>query len=75
MYTNLHNLTTIDYVLINVSVTNKTKLHIIFTKLCMYIVLIIGFVFFFFLYTRIVKAIVYKTKTNWVLYIYIYIVS
>jgi hypothetical protein len=47
MYTNLHNLTTIDYVLINVSVTNKTKLHIIFTKLCMYIVLIIGFVFFF----------------------------
>jgi len=41
----------------------------------MYIVLIIGFVFLyiFFLYTRIVKAIVYKTKTNWVLYIYIYI--
>jgi hypothetical protein len=41
----------------------------------MYIVLIIGFVFFyiFFLYTRIVKAIVYRTKTNWVLHIYIYI--
>jgi hypothetical protein len=33
MYTNLHNLTTIDYVLINVSVTNKTKLHKISTNL------------------------------------------
>jgi hypothetical protein len=33
MYTNLHNLTTIDYVLINVSVTNKTKLYRISTNL------------------------------------------